>query len=98
MFHIWSCQLRQASASHRFDTYYGTTKARYQIYRNIMADDETYTEDSVQPAPIERNMGFLGPSIILVRGVDGCKTSLEQNIREHWMANLVIRMTNKIIT
>jgi hypothetical protein len=85
MFHIWSCQLRQASADHRFDTYYGTTKARYQTYsdRNIMADDETHTEDSVQPVPIERNMGFLGLSFILVRGADEYKTSLEQNIREH---------------
>ena len=56
-----------------------------------MADGETHV-------PIERNMGFLGPSIVLVRAVDGCKTSLEQNIREHWMANLAIRRTNKIIT
>jgi hypothetical protein len=85
MFHIWSCQVRQASAGHRFDTYYGTTKARYQIYshRNIMAHDETHTKDSVQPVPIERNMGFLWPSIVLVRWVDEYTTSLEQNIREH---------------
>jgi hypothetical protein len=78
MFHIWSCQ--QASADHIFDTYYGTIKAGYQIYsdRNIMADDETHIENSVQPVRIERNMGFLGASIILVRGIDEYKT------REVW--------------
>jgi hypothetical protein len=48
-----------------------------------MAYDETHTKDSVQPVPIERSMGFLWPSMALVRGVDEYKTSLEQSIREH---------------
>jgi hypothetical protein len=80
MFYIWSCQLRQASADHRFDTYYGTTKARYQIYsgRNIMAYDDSYQGSRPTSAHWEK----YGLSV-LVHVVDENTTSLEQSIREY---------------